>query len=261
MNNIHSSVIIGENVTIGSNVIIEPFCIIEDNVVIGSNNFIGQGSKIKSFTQIGNGNKIHENVMIGGLGQDLNFDEKKRSGVIIGDNNTFREIVVIHRGTVENKNTKIGNNNYLMSGVHVAHDVILKDNIIIASNSVLGGFTEIDNNAFLSGLVAVHQNCRIGSYAIVGGVCKVTKDIPPYSMVDRIPCRFYGINKIGIKRANFSLKDRKYIENFYKEFYENSFNKSIENLQAIKDKTKIEHVLYNFLNSTKRGIVNCVSKS
>src|SRR5205814_390937 len=124
-----------------------------------------------------------------------------------GDENVIREYVTISTGIVEGSHTSVGDRNYLMAGVHLGHDCLLGNDITIANGSVFGGHVVIEDHATLSGLVAVHQYVRIGKLSMTGGLSKVTLDVPPYSICDGHPAKFYGVNSVGLKRAGMTSKD------------------------------------------------------
>lgn len=199
---IHKSAIIGENVQLGHNVEIGAYTIIENDVQIENDTIIKSHAIIRSHSKIQANSIIDSFAVIGGDPQDISFDKKKISGVVIGVNTVIREHATVHRATIENSNTLIGNNCYIMAGAHVGHDCILGRNVIFANGVLLGGFATVDDYCFIGGGAALHQFIRIGEHAIIGGHSAITLDIPPYTMAaDR--ATVIGLNLVGLKRAKF----------------------------------------------------------
>lgn len=252
-NTIHPTALISDNAKLGDGNNIGAFVIIEDNVTIGDNNTLLSGSVLNSGTQIKDGNKIHEHAVIGGLPQDLGFDSSTTSRVEIGNNNTLREFVTIHRASQENKATKLGNDNYLMTQVHLGHDCLLENNVIIAPSAGLGGFVTVESSAFISGGVMVHQFVHIGNLAMLGGNAKITQDVLPYMMADGNPAQITGLNKVGLRRAGYKVDDIKFMKNAYRLLFTNNFTLE-QRLLALSqlDHLSAEHLI-TFIKSSKRG--------
>ena len=252
-NNIHPTAIISDKAQIGSGNNIGAFVVIEDDVVLGNNNILLSGAVLKSGTSIENDNKIHENAVIGGLPQDLGFDATTPSFVKIGSNNTLREFVTIHRASQENASTILGNENYLMTQVHVAHDCGLENNVVIAPSTGLGGFVTVEDKAFISGGVMVHQFVHIGSLAMLGGNAKITQDVLPFMMADGNPAQISGLNKVGLRRAGFKTDDIKAL----KKAYQLVFNNDSKLEQRLREISLLEHDsaqhLVSFIQASKRG--------
>jgi len=254
--NIHESSIIGKSVDIGDNVKIGPFCVIEDNVSIGDNTVIKSHVTINEYVKIGRDNKIFSHADIGGLPQDLKF-KNKESWLEIGNKNTIREYVTIHRSSKKDEKTIIGDRNFLMAYTHVAHDCVLGNDIIIVNYSGLSGHVEVEDKAFLSGGVLVHQFVKIGSMAMIGGASRITQDVLPYSLVSGNPPRVYGLNVVGLRRNRKPKKIR------------DSMKKALSISLDLKNKEKIikeitNHKIYEyeeikhyvkFLEKSNRGIL------
>lgn len=252
-NNIHPSAIISGNAQLGTGNTIGAFVVIEDDVSLGHNNTILSGAILKSGTRLENENKIHEHAVIGGLPQDLAFDPETPSFVRIGSKNSIREFVTIHRASQEGAETRLGNDNYLMTQVHIGHDCELENNVIIAPSSGLGGFVTVEDKAFISGGVMVHQFVHIGSLAMLGGNAKITQDVLPYMMVDGNPAHVSGLNKVGLRRAGFKVEDMKAV----KKAYQLLFNKDSKLEQRINQLSQLDHAsavhLSSFIQASKRG--------
>ena len=252
-NTIHPTAIVSGKADLGIGNDIGAFVVIEDDVIMGDNNVLLSGAVLKSGTCIGNENKIHEHVVIGGLPQDLGFDAGTPSKVKIGDQNTLREFVTIHRASQKNEATRLGNENYLMTQVHIGHDCELENNVIIAPSSGLGGFVTVEDKAFISGGVMVHQFVHIGSLAMLGGNAKITQDVLPYMMVDGNPAHVSGLNKVGLRRAGFKVGDMNAVKKAYQLLF-NSDSKLEQRLNQLSqlDHTSAEH-LTSFILASKRG--------
>ena len=204
MNKIHNTAIIGKNAVIGSNVTIGPHCIVEDGVKIGDDNTLHASVYMSGQTDIGNGNTFFPFCSIGSKPQDLKYKGEK-SKLIIGDKNIFREYSTANPGTSgDNMITVIGNSSLFMIGAHIAHDCIIGDKVIMANQATLGGHVHVDNSAVLGGLSAVHQFCRIGKLAMIGGMSAVENDVIPFGLALGNRAKITGVNIVGLKRANFS---------------------------------------------------------
>lgn len=247
---IHPEARIGDNCEIG------PFCYIDANVVIGDNNVLMNSVTILSGSRIGNGNHFFPGAVIGAIPQDLKFRGEETTAEI-GNNNTIRENVTINRGTAAKGRTIVGDNNLLMEGVHIAHDVLMGNGCILGNTTKIAGEVIIDDFAILSACVLVHQFCRIGSYVMVSGGTGCSQDVPPFSMIGRHPAAFCGLNLVGLKRRNFPID----IINNLHSAYNILFNTSglfAERLQAIRDNVpsckEIDYLL-EFLTTSKRGFI------
>ena len=216
---IHPTAIIDESVKIGKNVQVGPWTIIGPNVVIGDDTVIYSHVVIRSDTVIGRGNQIFQFSSIGEDSADMKY-KGEVTRLIIGDYNIIREGVSIHRGTVQDKKeTHIGNHNLLMAYVHVGHDCIVGNHIILVNNTALAGHVVIKDYARLSGYTLVHQGCCIGEYSFTGMGSGVKKDVPAYVMVYGNPAQAKCINTEGLVRANFEQESIKIIKQGFKIIY------------------------------------------
>ena len=247
---IHPEAIIGENVEIA------PFVYIDKNVVIGDNNNIMSNVSILYGARIGNGNTIFPGAVIGAVPQDLKFQGEETTAEI-GNNNTIRGNVTVNRGTAAKGKTVVGSNNLLMEGVHVAHDAIVGSNCIIGNSTKMAGEIIIDDNAIVSAAVLMHQFCRVGSYVMLQGGSRFSKDIPPYIIAGRDPIAYCGINIVGLRRHGFSNELIENIHNVYRIIYQSGLNVS-EALEKVKKEIpsspEIEYII-EFVQNSKRGII------
>jgi UDP-N-acetylglucosamine acyltransferase len=211
-------------------------------------------SHISGRTSIGENNQIHIGVVIGHTPQHLAY-KGGDSGVRIGSGNIFREYVTIHRGYHPGQETVIGDNNFLMAMSHVAHDSVVGNHVIMANGSLLAGHTHVDDNANISGNVAVHQFVRIGRLAMIGGLSKVIKDVPPFMMVDGVSL-VHGLNTVGLRRAGYDVATRKQIKEAYRVLYRSGLNvpQAVERLEAeFGDVAPVQELL-GFIRKSVRGI-------
>lgn len=252
-NTIHPSALISDKAQLGNGNNISAFVVIEDDVIIGDNNILLSGVVLKSGTRIENDNRIHENVVIGGLPQDLGFEAETSSFVKIGCKNTLREFVTIHRASQDSATTKLGNENYLMAQVHIGHDCELENNVIIAPSTALGGFVTVEDKAFISGGVMVHQFVHIGSLAMLGGNAKITQDVLPYMICDGNPAEIGGLNKVGLRRAGYKMEDIRTLKKAYQLIFNNK-SKLEQRLSGLskQDNAFAQH-LSSFIQSSNRG--------
>ena len=204
--NIHPTSIISESAQLGLSVSVGPYAIIEQDTSIGDGTEIRAHSVIKRFTKLGPENVVHESAVLGGEPQDLGFSETE-SYLRIGARNSIREGVTMHRGTQPGSVTSVGSNCFIMAYAHVAHDCRLGDRVIIANNVALAGHVEIEDQVFISGGVVVHQFCRVGRLAMIGGNSKIVQDCLPFVITDGMPGRAHGLNLVGLRRAGFKSSE------------------------------------------------------
>jgi UDP-N-acetylglucosamine acyltransferase len=212
--NIHPQALVSPQAKLGRNVTVGPFCIIEPEVEVGDECVLASRVVIKSGTTLGEKNTVHE----GGFPQHTRMPERL-GRVAIGSNNTIRENCTIHRALHEGTTTKLGDNNLLMVGAHVAHDCSVGDNAIFANNALLGGFVTIGDRAFVSGAVAVHQFCRIGRLAMIGGCARIVQDVPPYVMIDGHSGLIVGLNLVGLRRNGYAPEEVGQLKAAYRLIY------------------------------------------
>ena len=248
---IHPEAKIGENVEIG------PFCYVDRGVEIGDNNTLMNSVTILSGSRIGSGNIFFPGAVIGAVPQDLKF-RGEESLAIIGNNNKIRENVTINRGTAAKGKTVVGSGNLLMEGCHIAHDVIVGDDVIIGNTTKLAGEVTIDDHAILSACVLVHPFCRLGGYTMVGGGTRTSQSIMPYSICAREPATYCGLNIVGLRRRGFEREVINTIHEAYRIIFQGGLSLA-DAVQTIKNELtqtpEINYIL-NFIEETKqRGFV------
>ena len=254
MNKIHNTAIIGKNTIVGSNVEIGPYCVIEDGVKIGNDNILHSSVYMSGETDIGKGNTFFPFCSIGSKPQDLKYQGEK-SKLIIGDKNIFREQCTANPGTLgDNMITIIGNSSLFMIGAHIAHDCVIGDKVIMANQATLGGHVKVDNFAVLGGLSAVHQFCRIGKLAMVGGLSAVENDVIPFGLALGNRAKITGVNIVGLKRANYSKGAIREYSNIVDKIFNGGTIKSEKEKIKSSNNDLIKELLIFLDKSSSRGL-------
>ena len=250
---IHSTAIIDPKAKIETNVKIGPYCIIGPNVEIGKNSIIQSHASIIGNTKIGQNNNIYPFASIGNDPQDLKYDGEQ-SKLEIGDNNKIREYVTINPGTKGGGGlTKIGSNCLFMVSSHIAHDCIVEDNVILANNVPLGGHAHIEESVIIGGNSAVQQFTRVGKSAMIGGMCGVVRDIIPYGIAHGNRSILQGLNLIGLRRKNIPNKEIMSLNEAYKEIFKNdNLTENLKNLNIELKSNKLVKDVINFLEKDKK---------
>lgn len=260
-NKIHPSAIIEDSVILGNNITIGPYCYLSGDVIIGDNCILHSHIVIGGNVKIGKNNSFFSFTNIGAQPQDLKYEGEK-SAVEIGDNNIFRENITVHSGTLlgngEYKNlTKVGSNSLFMVGVHIAHDCIISDNVVLANNATLGGHVVVGNNVVIGGLSAVKQFIRIGDYAMIGGMSGVENDVIPYGLVSGERANLAGLNLVGLKRHKFSKDDIANIKQVYGELFNNNtdvnFLQRVDNINQDYQNDKLIALIIKFILEAKKN--------
>tara|TARA_Y100000768_G_scaffold388953_1_gene389210 strand:- start:10079 stop:10792 length:714 start_codon:yes stop_codon:yes gene_type:complete len=237
-------------------VIIGPYNVIEKNVSIGDNVTIGNFNTISEFTDIGEDCSIVHNSSIGAIPQDKKF-EGEESKLIIGKRTIIREFVTLNRGTKETGETRIGDDVLIMTGVHVAHDCIIGNNVILVNLVALGGHVEVGDWAILGGASNAHQFCKIGKHAMIAANSKIVQDVPPFILAGKHPVQYSGINSLGLTRRGFSDKDKSNLKKAYRYIFRSDLNQSdaINRINEEFSEDKNIKDVVNFFKSSKRGII------
>jgi len=255
MNNIHKTAIIEEGAKLGDNITIGAFTIIGSNVSIGDGTVVDSHTVIDGKTTLGKNNHIFSHAAIGTIPQDLKFNGEDVE-LIIGDNNKIREFTLFNPGTIGGGSiTKIGDNNLFMGYTHVAHDVIIGNNCVFANGATLAGHVEVDDFVVVGGLTPIHQFCKIGTNAMIGGASAVAQDIPPYCLVEGNKAVLRGLNLNGLRRRFKDRSDINAIKSAYKALFE-SGNPLADVAKELLETSENKHVkeLASFVVNTKRGI-------
>ena len=255
---IHPTAVVSPKAELGNEVEIGPYCVIGDNVQIGDRTRLHSQLVIEGPTTIGADNEFYPFSSIGARSQDLKYAGEP-TYAIIGDRNTFREFVTVHRGTTEEFPTRIGSDNNFLAYAHIAHDSVVGNHCILSNAATLGGHVTVEDYVILSGLAGVHQFCRVGAHAMVGGCTKIVQDVPPFTIADGHPAHLRGLNIVGLQRRGFSETDIRDLKRAYRTL----FLKKEANLAAQTEVLKETETASNpqvlkildFLQSSERGIV------
>jgi len=253
---IHETAIVHRNARLADDVVVGPYCIVGDDVELGAGCELASHVRLDGPLTCGAGNRFFHGAAIGGTPQDLKFTGA-RSAVRIGDGNVFREFVTVNRATDLDRETSIGNRNLLMAYVHVAHDCVIHDHVILANSVNLAGHVEIEEHAIVGGVTPVHQFVRIGCYAIVGGGSRLPKDMPPYFKAAGNPLRVVGPNTVGLERNGFDPAVRKALKFAFRILYRSSLNVSqavVKLREQYEGTPEVDHLLA-FIADSDRGIV------
>jgi len=253
---IHPTAIISPDAQLAEGVEVGPYSIIGDDVKIGKNTIIGPHTVIDNYTHIGEGCHIFQFCSIGAPPQDLKFGGEK-TRVIIGNFNTIREFVTIHRATSADIGaTIIGDHNLIMAYVHVAHNCKLGNNIVMVNAAALAGHIHIEDHAIIGGLTGIHQFCRLGAHCMIGGVSAVVKDVPPYCIVQGNHAKLFGLNLVGLKRRDFSENTIKAIKDAYRIIFRSNLllEAALKKAQdEVEDIPEVRHFI-QFIKESERGV-------
>jgi len=254
---IHPTAIVDPKAEIGEGVDIGPYSVIEKGVVIDQETKVGPHVIIREGTRIGKRCRIFQFSSVGEAPQFSGYKGEK-TFLQIGDENIIREFVTLHRGTVKGGGkTVIGNKNFFMAYSHVAHDCQIGNEVIMSNAATLAGHIVIEDWAIIGGLVAVHQFIRVGAYAIIGGFSGVLLDIPPYTKAQGDRAKLFGLNTVGLKRANFSEETLKALKKAYRIIFRSglTLEKAIKKVgeDEIFRTPEVQHLL-DFIQHSKRGI-------
>lgn len=240
---IHPTAVIHPNAKLHRTVGVGPYAVIGENVVISAGTRIGSHVVIDGWTEIGERNQIFPGAAIGLEPQDLKYDGSL-SFVKIGNDNRIREYVTINRATGADEMTVIGNGNLLMAYVHVAHNCTIEDRVTIANSVALAGHVKIESMARIGGVLGIHQFVHIGRMAMVGGMSRIDRDVPPYMLVEGNPSRVRSLNLVGLKRAGMTSEDVGYLKKAFRILYRSdlTLHQALEQLELLPDSQPLQHL-------------------
>ena len=249
---LHATAIVDDDARLGAGVVVGPYAVVEGGTVIGDGTEVRAHAVVKRYTTLGSYNTVHEGAVLGGEPQDLGF-EPGPSRLLIGDRNRIREGVTIHRSSGPGSATVVGSGCFIMAYAHVAHDDRLADGVILANNVALAGHVEIEERAFLSGGVVVHQFCRIGRLAMIGGNSKIVQDCLPFIITDGVPGEARGLNVVGLRRAGVPASQLRALKEAYRLLLRAALplETALARLSAIEEPLVDE--LVAFVRGSKRG--------
>ncbi len=255
---IHPTAIVDESAIIAENVEIGPYAFIGPNVTIGEGSRIKHHASVIANTILGKNSLIYQYASVGEMSQDFS-DDGKDTWLMVGDNNVFREFVTINRGTAKDTcTTKIGNHNYFMAYVHVAHDCEIRNHCLFANNASLAGHVVVHDHAIVGAFCGIHQFCHVGSYTFIARAAQVPNSVPPYLLVTGPGAEVHGLNMIGLKRQGFSVKAVQGLRRAFKMVYRDGLRleEAVDNLKEDVNETPELQLFIDFIeNDAVRNIV------
>jgi len=253
---VHSTAIVEKGCELAEDVEIGPYAVIRNGTIIGPGTMV-DAHVLLEYTTVGEACQIYFGAAIGGPPQDQSYrDEPTR--VIIGDRNTIREYVTIHRATGEGSVTRVGNDNMLMAATHLGHNCEVGDHVTISTLSGMSGHTIIEDRVIIGGMVGSHQKVRVGKLAMVSGYSKMSQDVPPFSLVDGKPARVIGANTIGLRRAGVEPEARRALQRAFRLIYRsaNDLTRALEQVTAELGGFSEVRYLVDFMNRMRNGRVS-----
>jgi UDP-N-acetylglucosamine acyltransferase len=252
---IHPTAVVHKSAEVDEGVRIGPYAVIGDRVRIAKGCSIGAHVVMEGWTEVGEGCTFFPFSSIGTVPQDLKF-KGEETRLVIGRRNTFREFITLNRGTHKGRGeTVIGDDNFLMAYVHVAHDCIIGNRVIMANAATLAGHITIGDHAIIGGLSGIHQFVRVGGYALIGGCSAVAQDVPPFVSVAGNRARLHGLNLVGLKRHGFSAERIASLKQAYRLLFRSKMTQreAIPKIRATLPGADVEEFL-KFIESSERGI-------
>jgi UDP-N-acetylglucosamine acyltransferase len=254
---IHPTALVDPRARIGADVAIGPYTVVDGDVEIGDGTTLGAHNVVTGHTRIGRGNRIYHFCSIGEVNQDKKY-QGEPTRTEIGDGNTIREYCSINRGTVQGGGlTRLGDGNWIMAYVHIAHDCLVGNNTVFANNASLAGHVVIDDWVTLGGFVGVHQFVKVGAHVMAGVASVVLQDVPPYVTIAGNPCAPHGVNSRGLERRGFSPDAIAAIKRAYRTLYRSGL--TLGEARAQIERQSEEHPelkpMADFLASTSRGVL------
>jgi UDP-N-acetylglucosamine acyltransferase len=250
---IHPTALVDTQAKVHPDADIGPYVVIEGPVTVGQGTRVMAHATLMGWTEIGANNRIHAGAVIGDVPQDLAFDGSE-SYLRIGDRNVFREHVQLHRGTKPGSATVIGDDNFLMANAHVGHNCRIGNGVIIANAAALGGYVEVEDQVFISANCVVHQFVRIGRLALLRGLSRTSRDVPPFCIMDWTHT-VRAINRIGLRRAGFTAAQIRNLQNAFSRLFRRAGNlgKALAELEGTERSPEVCYLI-DFIRASKRGV-------
>lgn len=252
---IHPSALVDPRAEIGAGVEIGPWAIIGPHVRIGDGCHIAARASLERNVRLGDRVQVGVGAILGGDPQDLKY-RGEETWVEIGDDTTIREYATINRGTAHSVTTRVGRHCFIMSYVHLAHDCVLGDHVLISNGTQLAGHVHVEDRAIISGLCAIHQFARIGRHSFIGGCSRVSQDVPPFVRAVGNPIRLFGLNSVGLQRTGFSDEVVRELKKAYRFCFRSDLNLSqgVEKARAeLPMLPDVSHFL-DFIEASQRGV-------
>jgi len=253
---IHRTALIDPTAELGADVAVGPYCVVGPRVTVGDRCALAGHAVIERNTRIGDGVKIGYGTIIGNDPQDLKY-KGEETWVEIGSGTIIREYCTINRGSTATGKTTVGSRCFLMTYVHIAHDCVIGNDVIIANSVQMAGHVTVDDRAIISGLVPVHQFVRIGTYSFVGGASRVNQDVPPYTKAAGNPVHLYGLNSVGLQRAGFTPELKLALKRAYRLVFNSDLTVSQGIARARIELPQVPEVetFLRFIEASQRGVM------
>lgn len=261
MSRIHPTAVVDPTAELADDVIVGANAVIGDQVTIGAGTEVGPGAQVRGPSKIGEGNRIYSHSCIGFDPQDLKFSGEE-TWLEIGDRNHFREFCTVNRGTVGGGGkTTIGDDNLFMAYTHVAHDCHVGSRTVFSNNGTLAGHVTVHDHAVIGAFSSVHQFCKVGRHAYIGGYSVLTRDVLPFVKTVGMKPACYGINKIGLERKGFGPEEIKHLERAYRLLVRSKLN-TTQALEQIRELADDPHIAYlvDFVETSDRGVIKNTSR-
>lgn len=255
MASVHPSAVVAPGAELHASVMVGPFCYVGSRVRIGAGTVLGPHVTIQGRTTVGERNQFLGSAAIGGQPQDLKYAGEE-SALVIGNDNVFREFVTVNIGTATGSwVTTIGDRNLVMACAHVAHDCQIEDEVILSNNALLAGHVRVESQAIVSGGTAVNHYVTVGTLAMVGGMSRIVKDVPPYMVVEGSPARVRGVNTVGLRRRGKTQEAIEQLRDAYRRCFadESPTILAIQEMEARGNQTPELVRLLTFLRDMERG--------
>lgn len=258
---IHPTAIVSREAMIGEDVNIGPYCIVDPETKIGDGTVLKAFVRICGHTEIGSGCTFHEHAVIGGDPQDLSY-RGEETWAKIGNNVVCREYVTINRAVGEGAATSVGDDCFIMEGVHCAHNVVIGKECTIANKAGLSGHVHIGDYAVIGGLTGFHQFVHVGSYCMIGGMSRVVQDVPPFCLAAGAPLRVYDINKIGLRRRGIDPDTRRHIREMYRIIYNSgrTVKEGLAEVERLYGDNGSARMILSFAADTIRGFTQRITQ-
>lgn len=253
---IHRTALIDTTAQLGTDVSVGPYSIVGPHVTVGDRCTLAAHVVLERNARIGSGVKVGHGTVIGSDPQDLKF-KGEETWVEIGDGTIIREYCTINRGSTATGKTTVGERCFLMTYVHVAHDCVVGNDVIIANGVQMAGHVTVDDRAIISGVVPIHQFVRIGTYAFVGGASRVNQDVPPYTKAAGNPVHLYGLNSVGLQRAGFTPETKLALKRAYRLVFNSDLTVSQGIARARIELPQVVEVetFLSFIETSQRGVM------
>lgn len=262
MANIHPTAVVDAKAELAEDVVVGPYSIVGPHVVLGAGTQVGSHSVIEGHTTLGRDNRIGHFASVGGMPQDMKY-RGEPTRLVIGERNTIREFTTIHTGTAQDEGlTSIGDDNWIMAYVHIAHDCRVGNHTVFSSNAQIAGHVHVGDWVIIGGMSGVHQFVRIGAHAMLGGASALVQDVPPFVIAAGDKATPHGVNVEGLRRRGFSAETIAALRNAYKLLYKSGLTLEeakgqLAALAKVPDEQEAGAVkaLLDFLNTATRGII------